>query len=191
MNAGLAILARDGRVLSHNRIWSESLERDPEIYVEEGFLRLSDSANQKRLTKLLSPNIRDRAQCSIALRAADCQVAKRLLFLPVGALADAPAVLGAPVFAAILLDPERTPSLDEDVAREWFGLTRAESAVAAHLLHNESIAGIAELLGISPHTVRAHMKSIFAKTGTSRQSSLVSVLLRLCASTHTDSRTTG
>lgn len=190
MNAGLAVLARDGRILFHNRIWRESLNGEEFVAVQDGILRLSSSASQKKLTKLLSPINHAPAQCSIAIPSAKSEVGKRLLLMPVGALPDAPAVIGAPAVVAILLDPERTPALDEGVAREWFGLTPGESAVATRLLRSESIADIAGSLGISQHTVRTHMKSIFAKTGTSRQSALMSMLLRLCASSRADSRST-
>jgi DNA-binding CsgD family transcriptional regulator len=89
---------------------------------------------------------------------------------------------GAPLLAALVFvrDPE-TSSLAIDVLKDLFGLTRAQSAVAAQLADGESLEHIAAKLRISLHTARDHLKVVFAKTGTSRQSQLVALLTRTVA----------
>jgi DNA-binding CsgD family transcriptional regulator len=44
-------------------------------------------------------------------------------------------------------------------------LTRAERAVARHLLRGFTSVNIAAVLGISEHTAKCHIKSILKKTG--------------------------
>lgn len=54
-----------------------------------------------------------------------------------------------------------------------YGLTRGEAALAVLLVRGKSIEEAAEELFISPHTARTHLKRIFMKTDTHRQTELV------------------
>lgn len=58
-----------------------------------------------------------------------------------------------------------------------FGLTAAEAMLASGLAAGKSLEEIASMQTISLHTARAHLKSVFGKTGTSRQAQLVALLL--------------
>jgi DNA-binding CsgD family transcriptional regulator len=62
-----------------------------------------------------------------------------------------------------------------------FDLTAGEVRVAERLLAGRTPARIAEDLGLAMPTVRSHLGSIFAKTGTSRQSDLVRLATQLAA----------
>lgn len=70
----------------------------------------------------------------------------------------------------------------DDAARmSWqtrLGLTPAETRLAAHLLGGGTPQTYATECGLSPHTVRNHLRSIYAKTNTNRQVSLLQLLLR-------------
>jgi DNA-binding CsgD family transcriptional regulator/PAS domain-containing protein len=59
-----------------------------------------------------------------------------------------------------------------------YGFTPAETKVTMALLQGFSTADIADILGITEGTVRSHIKSVFAKTGTARQAELVQMLMR-------------
>ncbi len=59
-----------------------------------------------------------------------------------------------------------------------FALTPAETRLASHLLKGGTPATFAAERGLSPHTVRNHLRSIYAKTNTNRQVSLLQLLLR-------------
>jgi DNA-binding CsgD family transcriptional regulator len=52
-------------------------------------------------------------------------------------------------------------------------LSRRERDVVAHLLQGHRVVSIAELLDVSEHTVRNHLKSIFRKLGVHSQAELV------------------
>jgi DNA-binding CsgD family transcriptional regulator len=54
-----------------------------------------------------------------------------------------------------------------------YKLTPAEARVAIHIIDGGDIAGYARDFGVSPGTARSQLKSVFAKTGVSRQSALV------------------
>lgn len=59
-----------------------------------------------------------------------------------------------------------------------YGLTPTESQVAVMIGQGLSLKGVAEQLSMTEQTARWHMKNILAKTETSRQSDLVTLLLR-------------
>ena len=63
----------------------------------------------------------------------------------------------------------------ETVAK-LFKLTGAEMQILFALLDGATIAETAQRFGIAPATVKTHLRRLFAKTGTSRQSQLVALL---------------
>ncbi|RJG07571.1 hypothetical protein D3870_17635 [Noviherbaspirillum cavernae] len=76
-----------------------------------------------------------------------------------------------------VFDPDYAPSLTPDRVRKLFGLTDAEARLAVGLCSGRTLDDIAHERTISPHTLKTQLKSIFAKTGTNRQTELVSLLL--------------
>lgn len=65
-----------------------------------------------------------------------------------------------------------------DALRLLFDLTPAEERLCRILAEGHSIAEAARLLGTRPATCRVHLRSIFSKTGVSRQSSLIRMLFK-------------
>lgn len=63
--------------------------------------------------------------------------------------------------------------VDERALSCLYGLTRGEAALATRLLRGRSIEEASAELFISPHTARTHLKRIFMKTDTHRQTELV------------------
>jgi DNA-binding NarL/FixJ family response regulator len=79
--------------------------------------------------------------------------------------------------ALLFYDPERKIFPSEQILLEIYGLTRAEARVATLLTSGCRIEEITGKLQVSENTVKCHLKAIFAKTGTHRQSEVVSLLL--------------
>ncbi len=85
--------------------------------------------------------------------------------------------------AILLITPlHRLPSLGEAILQQAFDLTPAEVNLARHVVAGKSMPQAAVELRVSPHTARAHLKSIFAKTLTRSQSELAVLLSRLAGS---------
>lgn len=86
--------------------------------------------------------------------------------------------------AALLFvfDPEATPGITAATVRRLFGLSPREAEVAAALCSGRTLDDLAAERGTSINTVRTQLKSVFNKTGTSRQADLVSLLLASPAS---------
>ncbi len=67
----------------------------------------------------------------------------------------------------------------KEVVARIFGLTPAECQLAIALCSGDPLAVVAEKAGVTLHTARDRLKSVFAKTGTNRQAELVLLLQRL------------
>lgn len=65
----------------------------------------------------------------------------------------------------------------EVITKQLFNLTRAETALAMELANGLSLEEAAEALNIRRNTARAHLRSIFSKTGVRRQTELVRIML--------------
>jgi len=79
----------------------------------------------------------------------------------------------------VLIDPGQPGRLDEGVVRNLFGLTAAESNLAVRLARGERVQAIAHARGVGIGTVRTQLRTIFRKTRTKSQASLVLLLARL------------
>jgi len=97
--------------------------------------------------------------------------------LPVPGAASSP--FGGARVLLTLTAIEPKPGPDASVISDVFGLTRAESDIAALVAQGRSLAAIADTRGIARVTVRNQLRTIFAKTRTHRQSELVALLSRL------------
>jgi DNA-binding CsgD family transcriptional regulator len=75
-----------------------------------------------------------------------------------------------------LSDPMAMPESVLGRLREAFGLTPTEAKISLSLASGEDLRRTAEQLDISTNTARTHLKHIFIKTETSRQSELVKLL---------------
>jgi DNA-binding CsgD family transcriptional regulator len=94
-----------------------------------------------------------------------------------GAVAEVPWLgLRAPVAIVMVTDPEIDQRRLERNLRSQFGLTTAESRLAAEIVKGDGRKAAAQRRGISDSTARTQLSSIFAKTGTHRQAQLVRLL---------------
>ena len=79
-------------------------------------------------------------------------------------------------FFVIVTPLDVTRMAPVELIQGLFDLTTMEARVARALATGSDIGSTAETFGISRETVRAHVKSIFAKTGFSRQSDLAAAI---------------
>ncbi len=81
--------------------------------------------------------------------------------------------------AAVMLfivDPANRAGIPAALIMEAYGLTRAEARVALAAASGLSIPEAAIQLGISANTIKTHLRRVFAKTGTGRQTELVRLM---------------
>jgi len=86
-----------------------------------------------------------------------------------------------PSVAVFVRDTEGRVDPPVRLAQQLFHLTPAETALAIQLANGLSLEEAAELLNIKRNTARAHLRSIFSKTGVRRQTELVRIFLNSVA----------
>jgi len=83
--------------------------------------------------------------------------------------------------AIFISDPEYKSQTSPEMLGQLYGLTPAESRLAMALADGQSLEDASNTLHISRNTARAHLRAIFAKTGVTQQTMLVSLLLKSVA----------
>lgn len=86
-----------------------------------------------------------------------------------------------PSVAVFVRDTEGRVDPSVRLAQQLFHLTPAETALAIQLANGLSLEEAAEVLNIKRNTARAHLRSIFSKTGVRRQTELVRIFLNSVA----------
>ena len=76
------------------------------------------------------------------------------------------------------LSPKAWPAKPEVVLSAKLNLSPAEVRVGPALLEGMTPAEAVQVLGLSIHTVRAHLARMFAKTETRRQAEFISLITR-------------
>ncbi len=74
-------------------------------------------------------------------------------------------------------DPTAPALIDRTALSRLYGLTRAECHLLTLLLNGHTLQDAATTLRVSFNTARTHLKHIFMKTDTNRQTQLISLLL--------------
>lgn len=83
-----------------------------------------------------------------------------------------------PAAAVFLRDPEASAAQpSQELVRRLFGLTRMEASLALLLTEGYTLDEAAEKMNVRRNTARTHLRSIFCKTGVTRQTLLVKLLL--------------
>lgn len=82
-----------------------------------------------------------------------------------------------PAIAVYVRDVSGAPMINADRVQQILGLTRTEASVAMELANGASLEETANSLGIQRSTARAHLRAVFSKTGTRRQTELVRIIL--------------
>jgi len=79
--------------------------------------------------------------------------------------------------AVFIGSPEHTGHPNVDIIRMLYGLTKAEARLASALAMGHSLNEVCNFYRISIHTARSQLKTVFDKTGCSRQAELVNLIL--------------
>jgi len=204
MHRGMLVFDTDARVLACNRSASRTLDALTTVSLvplagppgSSPTLRLA--ARDASLQADIEQAVAECAACGPAVvgRAASTGRCARTLLLhlnegqpslvlhlarlddcwpPVPAAPLTPAVLGT------LVDRARVPRLDAYRLAELFDLSASSARVAEAYLRVDSVKDASRVLGISTNTVKTHLAAVYEKTGCSRQSQLVRLLMTLAS----------
>lgn len=185
---GIALLDHHERVVWTNRCLSDMLTQKDGLTIAAGRLSADGSAAAGALSQLIADarvgtgKDEDPAPPVLAIERRDHRQPLLLaaLRLPAPRTDPAPPSDHNPIMVCIA-DPERPIVLPPRDLEALFGLTRTESQVAALLAAGDRLDHSAEKLGVTIGTARTHLKHMFEKTGTGRQSDLSRLLQTLHA----------
>lgn len=186
MAVGTILLDGDGKVLQMNRVAEQLVQgKDGVRLVNEG-LQVGtprDGQQFRQLVKqaLLSqkggnPSVVEAMRVQRPSGRADLGVVVRSV--PPGEWSEGKQY---PAVAIFISDPEQESHAPQEIVRALFDLTPAETQLALLLANGLTLDEASEELSISRNTARAHLRSTFSKTGVTRQTMLVRLILRSVA----------
>lgn len=181
---GVILVDASARVIFANASAERTLKAREGLSVEAGRLCALLASETTALRRLIHAAVRTSTGEGLhpggALNVSRAQFDRplNLLVTPVPAGASHPHV-GHAAAAILISNPDQSQSPDPVVLRTLFQLTDAECRLALAICSGLSLAEAAKSLRIGRETAKSHLKQVFAKTATSRQSELVAVVGRL------------
>jgi len=176
---GLVIVDEFGVVVRVNEQAQQILDRSRLLRIEDGQLRGGAAeADSPRVETVIAAMHQAADGERQFLRVTDPGAGEyvQMLFRPI--LPPQPRDPEAPCGVAVFLNDERR-NRDIFLGRfgQLYGLSPAEIALIDELLQGSPIAVAADKLGISEHTARTQLRSVFAKTNVHRQAELIRLVL--------------
>ena len=177
---GSIVVADDGRILEVSGIARTVMDQQDGLQDVNGHLALTTPRDTQRLREAIRavasirPDERQPLPTALRVERPSGRGDLGLVVQP------APLGLGEaiePRAIVLLSDPETSVSVSPETISALFGLTAAESAICVQLVNGATLDEAGLALGIKRNTVRAHLRSIFEKTGVDRQSRLVRLIL--------------
>ncbi len=178
---GVALVDMAGAVVWSNRYLRDISAQNDGLTIAAGRLRVGDPARAAALAAIIERTRArrgdggDRVAAVLAVGRGRDTRPYLVTALP---LAHGSPVSGGDqgIIAVLAADPSRRVTLPSRDLEDLFGLTPAESQVAALLAGGDRLDVAAEKLRVTTGTARTHLKHIFDKTGTGRQSELARLL---------------
>jgi DNA-binding CsgD family transcriptional regulator len=180
MQVGTVILDEAGKLLTTNQAATAIFTKRESMWLNNGTLH----ARQKNVAQEL------RAAITAALATSTDSVVIKALSIQRSAphaplkvliknIPPSQRVEGShrPAVVIYIRDPERVVVPSVDTLRMLFHFTPAEAVFARMLAEGLSLDEAGQQLGISKNTSKSRLRSMFAKTGTTRQAALVRILL--------------
>lgn len=171
---GMLVVDRDGYVLTHNRKLDQILSEEKGIAIHQKRINADSSTDTRRLRQAIravADNDHQQGE-TVHLCSPDSVVPISALILPYDADNSASYNDGDKV-VVILTTPGMHIEVSTDTLISVYKLTKAEARLVSSLVKGSSLNSIAENFGLSKHTVRNQLKSVYEKTGTHRQAELV------------------
>lgn len=180
---GVVLLDRQGHVLFANRAAREMAESGSVITIGSTRFAAADPEADRALQRAIAAALRTAAagsgdRAGVLLPGdTDQAVSVSVCALPENHPDEAGPTRDRPRVALFLPAPVDARHVSEPLLCDLFGLTPTEARVAAALTGGTRPADIAARLGVSQTTIAFHMRNLFQKTGTNRQSDLIALIL--------------
>ncbi|MBX9777920.1 MAG: LuxR C-terminal-related transcriptional regulator [Xanthobacteraceae bacterium] len=185
---GVFILDDTGRILWGNRMGESILTENDGLASRGDQLFASASDQNTALHRLIGEAALTRtgrglsAGGALALSRPSARQPLAVLVAPFAAAQVAQLMPGRHSAVVVMVsDPAAKPQAAPQLLSALYGLTRREAALVSLLLEGLDLRDAAERLGLAMNTVRTHLRAVFHKTGTRRQSELIGLLSRSIA----------
>ncbi len=177
---GIVLVGFGGEVYEMNEHAQEIVSLDDGIWIDHQTLRAHSHSETKHLHALVDRIVDPKRGTLTADN--DVFALSRPSLLPSFSAMVAPInsrgeEIGEPFAVIFLSDPHRRNDFDPARLERFYGLTPAEAQLTALLVQGLRLEEAAEKLNVSLNTVRSHLRQIFTKTGTNRQSEVVRIIL--------------
>jgi DNA-binding CsgD family transcriptional regulator len=174
LSFGVVVLDKSGLMLEASAVAMELLRSESAMGINaDGTLWLHEPAG-RQLKQWIEKGMPDDVQANGLLharRAIGRSVSVTVTRLPEQATSWFGG--GPPGWMLLLFDPERELTTSIQLVARDLGISEREAEVAALLAAGNSISVVAQRLNISIHTVRTHLKAIFASTDIHSQTELL------------------
>ena len=157
---------RDGLWLNDNKLCVDNAQESRELHrlVRQALADANSGDGTSMVQAISVTRPSGRAPLGILIRA-----------VPMGQWCESKRRSAAVMF---LRDAEsNVPQPSQELVRRLFGLTRKEAALALLLAEGLTLDEAADKMDVRRNTARTHLRSIFCKTGVTRQTMLVRLLL--------------
>ncbi len=188
MQIGAVVLNEQGLVVRSNSVAESILAEKDGVQVIKGRLRAEYALEDRELQRLIKSGLTHHASgaspvvteaISLTRPSGQPKLGVLVRSIPSNELSDGN---DWPQVAVFIRDPRHQPAPSHELVRRLFGFTSAEVALALLLTNGLTLDEAAAELNIRKNTARAHLRSIFSKTGVTRQTMLVRLLLNSVAS---------
>lgn len=186
LDVGTIILDESGRVHRTNQAARDILDTRAGLSLLEGRLQVGgrqENADFRRIVEeMMDAHRRQTPSLVRALRVERGYGRPSLgLVLRPAPLAEATEDQNSPSVTIFVSDPERRRTASSQVLMQLFGFTPAEATLSLLLANGLTLDEASRELHISRNTAKSHLSSIFSKTGVTRQTKLIQLILKSVA----------
>lgn len=180
VRVGAALLDSDAHVYFTNKPFDRLVQQRDGISLAGGMLVFDDSAANDRLAEALAEFGSGGPRFFSIKRNGTSHL--RAMIRPsldedlIGLAGDSSQ---KPPFCLLLSDQNQGIAASREGLAEFFGLTVAESALAALMSRGVSLVDSAKVLQVTIHTVRSHLRKVLRKTGAKTQADLIRLIASL------------
>lgn len=180
LHVGVIIADSNGRIINVSAVAERLLHGRDGLQIQAGKLRATSASEDRELQAVIRTvsedmqNIEGDVSRGLSLTKRSGARSLGIVVRPVDNTSPSSA---GPLVAIYLRDSDIAPKVESEFVRQIFDLTPAEAAVTHRLAAGLSLEDAAASLAISRNTARAHLRSIFSKSGITRQTELVRLVL--------------
>ncbi|MVV47042.1 LuxR family transcriptional regulator [Pseudomonas sp. PB120] len=184
MAVATIVLDENGTVVQLNSVAREILDSQDGLKVVGGRLEATYPSDNRELLRLVRNAFQRAKQGDAGFQGAEAMSISRpsgkvslgvvVELIPTQELVEGK---GKPTVVVYVRDAVSKSLVSNIATSQLYNLTPAETALALELANGLSLEEASETLNIRRNTARAHLRSIFSKTGVRRQTELVRIML--------------